>query len=50
MGKYIDNSIIPKEDNTSEIIHENLLKNTYITKRQAKNKNKVPAKYRNNIK
>lgn len=46
----MDDSIIPKADNTSEIIRDNLLKTTYISKRHALRKNKLPAKCRNNIK
>jgi hypothetical protein len=46
----MDDSIIPKADNTSEIIRENLLKSTYINKRNDLRKNILPAKRRNNIK
>ncbi|XP_003241443.1 uncharacterized protein LOC100568949 [Acyrthosiphon pisum] len=39
-----------KKDNTSEIIQANLLKYTFLAKRQELRKNVVPMKYRNNNK
>lgn len=42
--------IIPKAENTSEIIQQNILKYSFISKRQAVRRNVVPAKYRNNFK
>lgn len=43
-------SVIPKAENTSEIIQASLLKNTFITKRNDLLRNAVPLKYRNNLK
>lgn len=43
-------SVIPKEENTSEIIQANLLKHKFIVKRQSIRGNAVPLKYRNNLK
>lgn len=39
-----------KKENTSEIIQANLLKYTFLAKRQELHKNVVPMKYRNNNK
>lgn len=39
-----------KKDNTGEIIQANLLKYTFLAKRQELRKNVVPMKYRNNYK
>lgn len=42
--------VIPKAENTNEIIQGNLLKYTFIRKRQIKRRHVVPVKYRNNLK
>jgi len=39
-----------EKDNTSEIIQADLLKYTFLAKRQELRKNVVPMKYRNNKK
>lgn len=43
-------SVIPKAENTSEVIEASLLKNTFISKRNALHRNTIPLKYRNNLK
>lgn len=41
--------IIPKIENTDEIIQENLLKYTFIAKRHVLRRNQIPMKFRNNL-
>ncbi|VVC45094.1 Hypothetical protein CINCED_3A019499 [Cinara cedri] len=41
--------VIPKAENTDEIVEENLLKHTFIAKRQVLRRNQVPMKFRNNL-